>query len=113
MKLIGEEVGNKVSAHINVQTVLRLPPQEAMRLTREAEEALRAWYDMYQLVRQKIFEAQALERWEFPRADLFERTDYMAARCKDLYGIAEVCQRTKNNLPPLHETYFKIVSTTL
>lgn len=42
-------------------------------------------------MRAKIEASGRDARWEFDRKRLFERTDYMATICQDIYNVAEVC----------------------
>ena len=51
---------------------------------------LTTWQDVYKDVRQKIEASGRDQRWEFDRKRLFERTDYMANICQNLYDIAQV-----------------------
>lgn len=42
-------------------------------------------------MRAKIEASGRDARWEFDRKRLFERTDYMATICQDIYDVAQVC----------------------
>ena len=48
------------------------------------------WKEQYFEVRAVIEASGRDARWEFDRKRLFERTEYMASICKDLYEIAQV-----------------------
>ena len=51
---------------------------------------LELWKESYFDVRAKIEASGRDARWEFDRKRLFERTDYMANICNDLYKVAQV-----------------------
>jgi dynein heavy chain len=55
---------------------------------------------VYFQVREKIEQSGRDQRWEFDRKKLFEKTNYMAARCGDLYEIAEVMEQFYNIFGP-------------
>lgn len=61
--------------------------------TSEAKQSLTIWKDSYFEVRAKIEASGRDARWEFDRKRLFERTDYMAKICEDLYEVAQVINR--------------------
>ena len=65
------------------------PPQIKAR-TAEAKKTLELWKDSYREVRAKIEASGRDARWEFDRKRLFERTDYMATICQDIYDVAQV-----------------------
>lgn len=48
------------------------------------------WKKAYFDTRAKIEASGREARWEFDRKQLFERTDYMATICQDLYDILQV-----------------------
>lgn len=60
------------------------------RKTQEAKKMLLVWKESYFDVRAKIEASGRDQRWEFDRRRLFERTDYMASICQNLYDVAEV-----------------------
>ena len=68
----------------------RFPTDEVKLRTSEAKKMLTTWQDVYKDVRQKIEASGRDQRWEFDRKRLFERTDYMANICQNLYDIAQV-----------------------
>lgn len=98
MKLIAEEIGDRVASKIKVLTILREPPQEAMAQIREAETVLKNWNQTYCEVREVIFQSGRDNRWEFSKKLLFDRTDYMAKRCEDLCDVAQVLDHFRNIL---------------
>ena len=68
----------------------REPPMVVKKKTSEAKQSLTIWKDSYFEVRAKIEASGRDARWEFDRKRLFERTDYMAKICEDLYEVAQV-----------------------
>jgi len=64
--------------------------EEVKNKTQEAKKMLMVWKDSYFEVRAKIEASGRDQRWEFDRKKLFERTDYMANICQNLYDVAEV-----------------------
>ena len=73
--------------------------------TSEAKKSLTIWKDSYFEVRAKIEASGRDARWEFDRKRLFERTDYMAKICEDLYEVAQVGITAVNMPPHLWSTY--------
>ena len=59
------------------------------RKTAEAKKMLQVWKNSYFEVRAKIEASGRDQRWEFDRKKLFERTDYMASICENLYEVAQ------------------------
>ena len=53
---------------------------------------LDTWKQSYLDVRKKIEQSGRDARWEFDRRKLFERTDYIAVICDDIYKVALVCK---------------------
>lgn len=56
----------------------------------EAKQILDQWKLSYFEVRSEIEDMGRGPRWEFDRKKLFERTDYMASVCQDLYAVLQV-----------------------
>ena len=68
----------------------RAGTEEVKRRTNEAKRMLNTWKESYFDVRAKIEASGRDQRWEFDRKKLFDRTDYMAAICQNLYDVAQV-----------------------
>lgn len=62
----------------------------AQHKTLEAKNTLDMWKKAYFDTRAKIEASGREARWEFDRKRLFERTDYMATICQDLYDVLQV-----------------------
>lgn len=56
----------------------------------EARQTMDTWKQAYLDVRKKIEQSGRDARWEFDRKKLFERSDYIAQVCSDIYDIAQV-----------------------
>lgn len=59
-----------------------------------AKQVLDQWKSSYFEVRAEIEESGRDPRWEFDRKRLFERTEYMATICQDLYNVLQVTVHT-------------------
>jgi dynein heavy chain len=90
MARIAWEIANKVYVLINVKNLFREPSEEAKQKVRDAKDLLEGWSKAYFETRERIEQSGRDQRWEFDRKKLFERTNYMALRCGDLYEILEV-----------------------
>ena len=69
----------------------RESPAVVKQKTREATRCLHLWKQSYLDVRKKIETSGRDARWEFDRKRLFDRSDYMAQICEDIYSIVQVC----------------------
>lgn len=58
----------------------------------DGKQVLDQWKTSYFEVRARIEKSDRDPRWEFDRKKLFEKTDYMASICQDLYNILQVSQ---------------------
>lgn len=56
----------------------------------DAKRTLEMWKASYFDIRAKIEASGRDARWEFDRKRLFEKTDYMASICQDLYDVLQV-----------------------
>ena len=65
----------------------------------DAKQSLTVWKVSYFEVRAKIESSGRDARWEFDRKRLFEKTDYMAKICEDLYEVAQVILMLQLNAP--------------
>uniref|UniRef100_A0A2K6F6K2 Dynein axonemal heavy chain 10 n=1 Tax=Propithecus coquereli TaxID=379532 RepID=A0A2K6F6K2_PROCO len=72
----------------------------AQHKTLEAKNTLKLWKKAYFDVRAKIEASGREARWEFDRKRLFERTDYMASICRDLYAVLQVMEEFHNIFGP-------------
>lgn len=70
--------------------LFRESPIVVKQKTREATRCLQIWKQSYLDVRKKIETSGRDARWEFDRKRLFDRSDYMAQICEDIYSIVQV-----------------------
>lgn len=56
----------------------------------DGKQILDQWKSCYFEVRARIEASDHSSRWEFDRKKLFEKTDYMASICQDLYNVLQV-----------------------
>uniref|UniRef100_A0A670YVL6 Dynein axonemal heavy chain 10 n=1 Tax=Pseudonaja textilis TaxID=8673 RepID=A0A670YVL6_PSETE len=66
----------------------------------EAKRTLEIWKESYFDIRAKIEASGRDARWEFDRKRLFEKTDYMAFICQDLYNVLQVMEEFYNIFGP-------------
>ena len=78
------------SIKVIIGFLFREPPMVVKKKTLDAKKSLTVWKQSYFEVRSKIEASGRDARWEFDRKRLFERTDYMAKICEDLYEVAQV-----------------------
>ncbi|CAH1801914.1 unnamed protein product [Owenia fusiformis] len=101
MERIAWELAERVARVINIRTLYRdNNVEQVKRKTSEARKMLELWKDSYFEVRAKIEASGRDSRWEFDRKKLFERTDYMASICADLYNVAQVLEEFYNIFGP-------------
>lgn len=62
---------------------------------RDGKRVLDQWKSSYFEVRDMIEKSGRESRWEFDRKRLFDRSDYMASVCQDLYDILQVGSPSK------------------
>ncbi|XP_055003053.1 dynein axonemal heavy chain 10 [Sorex araneus] len=100
MERIAWEIAERVCKVINLRTLFRENRASAQHKTLEAKNTLLMWKKAYFDTRAKIEASGREARWEFDRKRLFERTDYMATICQDLYDILQVVEEFYNIFGP-------------
>ncbi|XP_075390744.1 dynein axonemal heavy chain 10 [Tenrec ecaudatus] len=100
MERIAWEIAERVCRVINLRTLFKENRATAQHKTLEAKNTLTLWKKSYFDVRAKIEASGREARWEFDRKRLFERTDYMATICQDLYDILQVIEEFYNIFGP-------------
>jgi dynein heavy chain len=98
MERIANEIADRVAAQIDIHTIFRRVPADAMRRIEEGKRLLEQWHEAYSRVRRRIERSQLGNRWEFDVRRLFDKTDYMAQRCEDLYKAALALEQFHNIL---------------
>ena len=84
----------------NIQWFCSKKPPEISEISTEAIKTLELWNSSYLEVRSRIEQSGRDARWEFPKNDLFGKTNYMAGICKDLCEVAQVLQEFYNFFGP-------------
>lgn len=93
MERIIWELTERVTRVLHVRTLFTENSlSEIKKKTSEAKDMLELWKSSYFQVRAKIEASGRGVRWEFDRKRLFDRTDYLATICQDLYNAAEVLE---------------------
>jgi dynein heavy chain len=100
MESIANEIADKVTKKIEIHTILRSPPDVALETIQDAKAVLECWHSTYMKTREKIEQSGTDHRWEFDRKRLFEKTNYMATICGDLYDVATVLDQFDKFLGP-------------
>ena len=95
MERIAWALCDRVRRIINIKIIYRETPAQVKEMTIEAKNALELWRSSYFEVRAQIEASNRDPRWEFDKKKLFEKTDYIAKICGDLYNIAQVSQSKK------------------
>ncbi|ETN24636.1 hypothetical protein PPTG_00868 [Phytophthora nicotianae INRA-310] len=100
MERIASEIVDKVAVEINIHTILRKSPDNALHAIEEAKMVLELWHSTYMKVRERIEASGTDHRWEFDRKRLFEQTNYMAKICENLQEVATVLDQFNKFLGP-------------
>ncbi|XP_006149290.1 dynein heavy chain 10, axonemal [Tupaia chinensis] len=100
MERIAWEIAERVCRVVNLRTLFKENRVSAQHKTLEAKNTLKMWKKAYFDIRAKIEASGREARWEFDRKRLFERTDYMATICQDLYDILQVMEEFYNIFGP-------------
>uniref|UniRef100_A0A8C2R8N1 AAA+ ATPase domain-containing protein n=1 Tax=Capra hircus TaxID=9925 RepID=A0A8C2R8N1_CAPHI len=100
MERIAWEIAERVCKVVNLRTLFKENRTSAQHKTLEARNTLNMWKKAYFDTRAKIEASGREARWEFDRKRLFERTDYMATICQDLYDILQVVEEFYNIFGP-------------
>ncbi|XP_024909460.1 dynein heavy chain 10, axonemal-like [Cynoglossus semilaevis] len=100
MERIAWQLCERVSQVVDVSTIFKEKREMAKSMARDAKQVLDQWKTSYFVVRAEIEESGRGARWEFDRKRLFERTDYMASICQDLYNVLQVLVEFYNIFGP-------------
>uniref|UniRef100_A0A8D1JL20 AAA+ ATPase domain-containing protein n=1 Tax=Sus scrofa TaxID=9823 RepID=A0A8D1JL20_PIG len=100
MERIAWEIAERVCRVVNLRTLFKENRASAQHKTLEARNTLNMWKKAYFDIRAKIEASGREARWEFDRKRLFERTDYMATICQDLYEVLQVIEEFYNIFGP-------------
>ncbi|XP_031164939.2 dynein heavy chain 10, axonemal [Sander lucioperca] len=100
MERIAWQLCERVTQVIDVQTLFKDKREVAKSKVHDAKQVLKLWKSSYFEVRAEIEESGRDPRWEFDRKRLFERTDYMASVCQDLYNVFQILEEFYNIFGP-------------
>ncbi|KAL3317578.1 Dynein heavy chain 10, axonemal [Cichlidogyrus casuarinus] len=95
MERIAWALRKRVRSAIDIPILFNNPLSDVKIITKEAQTLLETWKTVYMARRAEIEASGRDNRWEFDRKRLFEKTDYMARVCNDLYEIEEVITQFK------------------
>ncbi|KAL7391500.1 hypothetical protein ABVT39_010104 [Epinephelus coioides] len=96
MERIAWQLCERVAQVIDVHTLFKDNRDMAKSKVHDAKQVLDLWKSSYFEVRAEIEESGRDPRWEFDRKKLFERTDYMASICQDLYNVLQILEEFYN-----------------
>uniref|UniRef100_A0A3Q3JRK8 Dynein heavy chain tail domain-containing protein n=1 Tax=Monopterus albus TaxID=43700 RepID=A0A3Q3JRK8_MONAL len=99
MERIAWQLCERVSQVIDVHTLFEYREVAKVKV-HDAKEVLDQWKSSYFEMRAEIEESGRHSRWEFDRKRLFERTDYMASVCQDLYNVLQILEEFHNIFGP-------------
>ncbi|XP_048641449.1 dynein axonemal heavy chain 10 isoform X3 [Marmota marmota marmota] len=100
MERVAWEIADRVCRVVNLRTLFKENRTSAQHKTLDAKNTLKMWKKAYFDTRAKIEASGRETRWEFDRKRLFERTDYMASICQDLYDVLQVMEEFYNIFGP-------------
>ncbi|XP_066511362.1 dynein axonemal heavy chain 10-like isoform X1 [Hoplias malabaricus] len=100
MERIAWELAERVARVVNIHVIFRDQREVAKAKALDAKQVLDLWRTCYFNVRARIEAAGRDPRWEFDRKKLFEKTDYMASICQDIYNILQTLEEFYNIFGP-------------
>ncbi|XP_067295015.1 dynein axonemal heavy chain 10 isoform X2 [Pseudorasbora parva] len=89
MERVAWELSERVARVVNVHVLFKDQRVVAKAKALDGKQVLDQWKASYFEVRARIEKSDRDPRWEFNRKKLFEKTDYMASICQDLYNILQ------------------------
>uniref|UniRef100_UPI0037E7F8F2 dynein axonemal heavy chain 10 n=1 Tax=Semicossyphus pulcher TaxID=241346 RepID=UPI0037E7F8F2 len=100
MERIAWQLCERVDQTIDVHTLFKDQREVAKSKVLDAKRVLDLWKSSYFEVRAEIEESSRDPRWEFDRKRLFEKTDYMASVCQELYNVLQILEEFYNIFGP-------------
>ncbi|KFO71450.1 Dynein heavy chain 10, axonemal, partial [Cuculus canorus] len=100
MERIAWEISTRVCRVVDLHTLFKEDRAVAKKKVAEAKRTLEQWRNCYFDVRAQIEASGREQHWEFDRKCLFEKTDYMASVCQDLYDILQIVEELYNVFNP-------------
>lgn len=91
LERIAYEIRERVSSRIDVPRLFEVNAErDAMPELEAAKAVLTTWESEYLKTRQRIEDSGRDARWEFDRKRLFEKSNYMATVCAELWQMVKV-----------------------
>ncbi|XP_061673976.1 dynein axonemal heavy chain 10-like [Syngnathoides biaculeatus] len=87
MERIVWQLSERVAQVIDIRVLFKDEREVAKTKVDDAKRVLESWKSSYFEVRAEIEQGGTGRRWEFDKRKLFEKTDYMASICRDLYTV--------------------------
>ncbi|NXU80069.1 DYH10 protein, partial [Oreotrochilus melanogaster] len=100
MERIAWEISRRVYKDVDIHRLFKEDRAAAKKKTVDAKSTLEQWKKCYFAVRAQIEESEGEQHWEFDQKRLFEKTDYMASVCQDLYDVLQVIEEFYNTFGP-------------
>ncbi|XP_064322361.1 dynein axonemal heavy chain 10 [Phalacrocorax carbo] len=100
MERIAWEISTRVYKVVDLHTLFKEDRAAAKKKVAEAKSTLEQWKKYYFVVRAQIEASGREQHWEFDRKCLFEKTDYMASVCQDLYDVLQTTEEFYNIFGP-------------
>ncbi|KAG5280454.1 hypothetical protein AALO_G00060150 [Alosa alosa] len=100
MERIAWELSERVARVVNVRILFKDKREIAKAKALDGKQVLDQWKACYFEVRARIEISGRDPRWEFDRKKLFEKTDYMASICQDLFNILQILEEFYNIFGP-------------
>ncbi|NXK32667.1 DYH10 protein, partial [Piprites chloris] len=100
MERIAWEIATTVSKFVDLHTLLKEDTAAAKKKITEGKSILEQWKKCYFTTCAQVEESGSERFWKFDVKRFFEKTDYMAAVCQDLYDIFQVTEELYNIFIP-------------
>ncbi|XP_056602848.1 dynein axonemal heavy chain 10 isoform X1 [Triplophysa dalaica] len=89
MECIAWELSERVTRVVNLHVLFKDQRVVSKAKAQGGKQILDLWKSCYFEVRARIEGSDLCSRWEFDRKKLFEKTDYMASICQDLFDVLQ------------------------
>ncbi|NWV60845.1 DYH10 protein, partial [Malurus elegans] len=100
MERIAWEISMRVRKVVDLSTLFRQDIHVAKKKLTEAKNTLEQWKKCYFTTCIQVEQSGSERYWKFDVKRLFEKTDYMASICQDMYDIFQVTEELYNTFIP-------------
>uniref|UniRef100_A0A8C5U940 Dynein heavy chain tail domain-containing protein n=1 Tax=Malurus cyaneus samueli TaxID=2593467 RepID=A0A8C5U940_9PASS len=100
MERIAWEISMRVRKVVDLSTLFRQDIPVAKKKLTEAKNTLEQWKKCYFTTCIQVEQSGSERYWKFDVKRLFEKTDYMASICQDMYDIFQVTEELYNTFIP-------------